>query len=124
MLKKYFRKADFILLAMLILIGIAGSVLLSFGDSGGDRVVITVRGEDYGTYPLSEDRTIEVTRDGRSNTVVIEDGTVRVTDATCKNHVCIDHAPIRSAGESIICLPNRVVVKIEGKGGDLDAISS
>ncbi len=124
MFKEFFRKADLILMAVLIIIGITASVCLSFSDSVGDRVIITVAGDLYGTYPLTEDRVITVTSGDHSNTVEIRDGAVRVTEASCKNHVCVDHAPITRAGESIICLPNRVVIRIDGEGAEYDAISS
>ncbi|MBQ6621494.1 MAG: NusG domain II-containing protein [Mogibacterium sp.] len=123
-MREFFRKADLILMAVLVVTGIAASVCLSFQDSVGDRVVITVAGELYGTYPLAEDRIVTVTSGDHANTVEIRDGTVRVTEASCKNQICVKHASITRAGESIICLPNRVVVRIDGKGEGYDAISS
>ncbi len=60
------------------------------------------------------------------NTVRIKDGKVSVTEASCKNQVCVKHAAISAAGESIVCLPNRLVVSIEGsgEGGGYDTITS
>lgn len=118
-----FRKADYILLAVLIVIGTAVSAALSFGHTGGDKVVIKVDGREYATYSLSEDRTVTVENDGRTNVVVIEDGSVNVTEASCHNQVCVKHATISRTGESIVCLPNKMIVTIEGKGEDFDAIS-
>ena len=124
-MRKMFRKADYALLAVLIVIGIAVSAALSFGKTSGGKVVIKVAGKPYGVYSLSEDKTISVDQgDGHSNTVVIEGGTVRVTEATCHNQVCVRHEAISSTGESIICLPNQVIVAIEGEEGEFDAISS
>ena len=123
-MKKMFRKAEYVLLAVLIVIGIAVSAVLSFGDAGGDRVVIKISGKEYGTYSLSEDRTIPVEQDGgKSNTVVIEDGKVHVSEASCHNQVCVKHAAISRTGESIVCLPNKMIVTIEGSEEDFDAIS-
>ncbi|MBR0374545.1 MAG: NusG domain II-containing protein [Mogibacterium sp.] len=126
--RKLFTKADFILLALLVVIGVAGSVLLAAGRTAGGTVVIKVDGELYGTYPLSEDRTVTVTvgdpSAGDYNIVEIKDGAVRVTEASCKNQVCVHHAAITRSGESIICLPNRMIVTIEGRGDDIDAVSN
>jgi len=126
MLRKYFRKADFILLATLIALGVAFSVVLSMWKSDGAMVVVKTDGEIFGTYPLSEDALIEIKVGDGSNTLVIEDGTARISDATCKNHVCVRHAAISKSGESIICLPNKLIVTIEGaeEGDDIDAVSS
>ena len=42
----------------------------------------------------------------------------------CRNQVCVNHAPISRSGESIICLPHKLVVRIQsGKEADVDAIA-
>lgn len=126
-MKKMFRKADFVLLAVLIVVGIAVSAVLSLGSTGGDKVVIKVDGDVYGRYSLSEDKTIDVRQDSENvkyNIVVIKDGTVSVAEASCHNQVCVDHKPISASGESIVCLPNKMIVTIEGKGDEYDSISS
>lgn len=98
--------------------------------SSGQTVLIESNGKLYGKYSLLSNNEITVERTtskGKviSNTVHIKDGEVWVTDSSCTNQVCTKHAPIDEAGESIICLPNRMVVKIEGKGGGgYDTISS
>ena len=59
------------------------------------------------------------------NTVVIKDGTVYMESASCHNQVCVKHSAISLTGESIICLPNKIIVRIEGSksGGGYDAIT-
>ena len=128
--KKFFKRADFILLAVFIVIGLAASAVLTLGGDSGNTVEITVGGELYGTYPLSVDRTIVVSDDPDAdgadyNSVEIKDGSVRVTSASCKNQVCVKHDAITRSGESIICLPNKMVVTITGEeGNEIDAISN
>lgn len=61
------------------------------------------------------------------NIVEIKNGSVSVSEASCKNQVCVRHGSISRAGESIVCLPNRLVITIEGgaeKGGGYDAVTS
>ena len=62
------------------------------------------------------------------NVVVIKDGKVSVTEASCKNQVCVKHSEISLSGESIVCLPNRLIVRIEGgsdeEGGGYDTVTS
>ena len=61
-----------------------------------------------------------------TNTVVIENGAVYMKDSTCKNHVCIDTGKISETKDTIVCLPNKIVVTIESNskaGGDVDVIS-
>ena len=126
-MRQYIRKADVILLIILVIAGLAASASLAASHTGGDTVVIESHGELFATYPLSEDRTIEVpgpAGSGPYNIVEIKDGAVSVTEASCKNQVCVRHGSISRTGESIVCLPNRLVVRVEGKGGGYDTVTS
>ena len=147
-MKQFIRKADIILFIVLVVIGIAASAILSMShaDAGaGAKVVIESGGSLYARYPLSEDRVVVVPAPKQSsvdapaadpdspasgqydyyNVVEIRDGTVSVTEASCKNQVCVKHSAISKTGESIVCLPNRLVVSIEGNGGDgYDTVTS
>lgn len=139
-MKKYIRKADIVLLIVLVIAGLASSAYFAMSKTGGDTVIIESDGDLYATYSLFEDRTIDVPAPGsksadtgsahkytKYNTVVIKNGKVSVTEATCKNQVCVKYSEISQAGESIVCLPNKLMVRIEGdseKGDGYDSISS
>ena len=45
-----------------------------------------------------------------------------MTDANCPDKYCVHQNPIHSAGEVIVCLPNKLVVEITGKQSDVDLI--
>ena len=117
------KKADIILFICLILIGGALSYLAFSGSSTGDLVVVKVNGEIYGKYSLSKDRTITVNRNGHMNKITIKGGKVQVSKSSCKNQICVKQGLISTTHQSIVCIPNRVVVSIEGKGGEYDVIS-
>lgn len=121
------RKADIALLIFLAGVGILSwlvpACIYASADTGEKSVRITASGEVYGTYSLSEDNTIHVEQydtysDGmpplHENVVVIHNGTVHMESADCRNQVCVHTGEISKAGESIICLPNKVVVEITG----------
>ena len=48
------------------------------------------------------------------NLISVADGTVIMEAADCKDQICVHHKPVSSKGESIICLPHRLVVEIVG----------
>lgn len=149
-MKQFIRKADIILFIVLVVIGLAASAALTFTHSeaeSGAKVIIESGGDLYARYPLSEDRTVVVpapkqdrvdapaadSEDPASsqydyyNVVEISGGTVSVTEASCKNQVCVKHGAISRSGESIVCLPNRLVVRIENgseEGGGYDSVTS
>lgn len=117
------KKADIILAAVLIIAGLAMSYILSFGQETGSRVEIYSDGELYGVYALDEDREITVAKDGHTNVIAIRDGSVYMKSADCSGHDCISQGSISKTGQSIICLPGRVVAQITGGSSELDAVA-
>ena len=106
-------KNDIILvsvLACIILFAILGILLFR---EEGDMVSVTVDGEIYGTYSLSKNAEIEIKSELGSNLLVIKDGKAYVEHASCPDGICAAHRPISYDGESIICLPNKVVILID-----------
>lgn len=131
-MKQFIRKADIILLIALVIAGLAASAVLALHRSESTdaeaKVVIKSGGKLFAEYPLSEDRDVDVPADPGENLVRIKGGKVSVVSASCKNQVCVKHGAISKPGESIVCLPNRLVVSIESSGSDegggYDSVSS
>lgn len=97
--------------------------LLNFnsGSKSDGRVVVWVDEERYGEYELQEDQHISI-RD--TNVLVIEDGKAWMETADCPDQICVHQRAIDKDEESIICLPNKIVVVIESnKESSLDAVS-
>lgn len=109
-------KADILLIAALLLIGAALLVVQLLHRSEGGEAVVYVNGERRAAYPLSEEREVRlVSDDGTSyNILVIRDGCADVTEAGCPDKICVHMHTIRYEGETIICLPNRTEIRIEG----------
>ena len=85
----------------------------------GDVAVISCDGVEYARYDLNEDAEYVITSaDGGTNTVVIKDGRVSVSYATCPDGICVKHRAISSTGQSIICLPNKLVITVERGSSD------
>ena len=124
-----FRKTDLYVPAAAVFISLVVFLLSSIpmlaGNKGGEWVVITVSGERYAVLPLDEDRELTIPGEkGLDNLLVIKDGYADITEADCPDKVCVHQKKIRYKGETIVCLPNRVVVSIEGGGeGEVDAVS-
>ena len=110
--KKKIRNDIICITALLLILAIVGGCLLLFREEG-NSVKVTVDGQTFGTYSLNENQTVEVRTEKGYNIVIIENGTVRVEEASCPDGVGSSHRPIRFSGSSIICLPNKVVVSID-----------
>ena len=118
MFKGFFKKSDVVLFFILMALSVGLMFFVYRTGSAGERIEIKVAGELYATYSLAEDRTVTVEQDeGKKNIIRIEGGEVTMASSTCKNQVCVDHAAVSRGGESIICLPNRVIVSIIGSEG-------
>ena len=141
-MRKVITKADIILAVVLLVLGLGSPFLLRSKKTDDALVVITREGEDIGSYSLSEDRVIAVTENGIKdlantvhilpekekeigevlNLIVIEDGSVRVTEATCKGQDCVKMGAIDREGEVIACLPHKLLISITSGGDSPDVI--
>ena len=120
---RMFRPADIILAIGLIVIGFVMSFFLAFGSDDGARVKVLTAGDLYGTYSLDQDQTVTVRRGSHVNEFEIKDGAVRMVHADCRNHDCIQQGTITKTGETIVCLPNKVVLEVTGGEEEFDVIA-
>ncbi|MBQ2703940.1 MAG: NusG domain II-containing protein [Clostridia bacterium] len=110
--KKHNRN-DIIFIVALLLIATFGALYLFVFRDGGNTVKVTVDGKTYGVYSLNENITEDIhTGNGNLNRLVIRDGKAYMETATCPDGICVSHKPIFRDGESIVCLPNKVVVTV------------
>ncbi len=58
--------------------------------------------------------SFEVDGPAGGNTILVEPGRVRVSHAGCPDQVCVEQGWIDSGALPIICLPNELVIRIEG----------
>lgn len=78
-------------------------------------VTISVDGAEVMTLDLNQDcdETIE-SPGGGTNRVIIKNGAVHMEEASCPDKVCVKQGAVSETGQSIVCLPNRVIVTITG----------
>lgn len=113
------KKNDLVLIICILgiaLIGMLGVRLYQQKLAGdGALVVVTVDGEERGRYPLDADISERIELgDGTFNVLEIADGYAQIREASCPDQICVKHNHIRYTGETIVCLPNKVVVSVEG----------
>lgn len=99
---------DRLLLVLLLVVTGASIVLVPLYLPHGGQIRIEVRNKLLYKLPISEDKTIPI----GGLTVEIKDGKVRVADSDCPGKICVKQGWIDSG--AIICLPNRVVITVEG----------
>lgn len=106
------KKNDFILLGVILLVAVIGfGIYVYFAQADAGVVTVTVDGAVYGTYSLKKEQKIKI---HDSNVLMIQDGHADMIEADCPDQICVNHKTISKNKESIICLPNKVVVEVNG----------
>jgi hypothetical protein len=82
----------------------------------GDRVIVERDGSILFTAPLAEDRTVPLPGPLGETVLAIRRGEARILSSPCRHHVCLGMGGIRERGHLIACLPNRLLVRIDGDG--------
>jgi len=117
--------ADRILIGCLVALIFLSSIALHNLSPKGRWVRIRIHNQTYYQFPLSEDRRVVIKEGGVFMVVVIRGERAWVEKSNCPRQICVHSGKIGQVGQSIVCVPNRVVVSIEGSSGEglLDAVT-
>ena len=114
------KRNDFILLVIfLAVISFFHGINMLSRRNEAKTVIVSVDGEFYGTYSLNKNQEIKI---NDTNVLIIRDGCTYMKESTCSEQVCVKHKPISKNKETIICLPNKLIVELNG--GDENAFDS
>lgn len=120
-----FRPGDFAIFAAIILLACGIWIRLALLQTEQTYGEIWVDGTQYRQIRLADDTHQTITLDGREDTVTIEiEGKqMRFVNSHCADHTCEQTGWISRVGQTAVCLPNRVMIKITGSGDSgVDAV--
>lgn len=125
MSQRKIKRNDFFLTGVLLVVPLC---LLFYqntiGAKAGAVVVILQDGEEIGRYPLREETELLIEGNHGENLLIIQDGKAFMKEADCPDGLCVKQKAISRQGESLICLPHRLVVTVEGASeNDVDAVA-
>ncbi len=124
MAKNFRLKIGDILLMSFILIASVLLLIMPFFSKKAEIAEISVAGTgELLSISLDKDQNFEVSSQGIHLTVCVRDGAVFVSDSDCRDGICRGTRPISRAGQSIVCLPAGVVIRIVGEGATVDGVS-
>lgn len=116
-----FRKWDLIAIAAVLLLGVM--VFIAFlpqKTATNAMVQVYQDGKLIHEAPITRDTSYTV--DGKyQNTVMIENGKVFIKESNCPGKDCVHSGRIDKPGRSIVCLPNRVEIRVTGQS-EIDAV--
>lgn len=119
MLKKILEdkklRSDIILIGTLLIVSLSVFLFMALNSRTGDRVVVSVGGHRVAEYSLAVDGVYYL--NNGTNVLVIKDGYAYMREATCPGFQdCVESGRISKVGQTIVCLPNQVMVEIVGDG--------
>lgn len=115
-----FKKWDIIIIAALMVLSFIPEIV--FGvilgkEYNSTYAEITIAGELYRNVPLSVHKgteIIELESKYGKHVIEIKDNNIGVIDSDCPDKICMNPSYINKPGESLVCLPNRVMIEIKG----------
>lgn len=114
MKKNKIKRNDIVLAAIFLIAAIlffAGYNL--FFHKAGNYVQVIANGEVINSLPLNKDTTITIKGyNNGKNVLQIKDGYASITNADCPDKLCQKQKKIRYNGETLVCLPHKVVVSV------------
>ena len=114
------------LVVLAVLLLAAAAAWLSYGGRSGDALTATVKHRSQVVAQvelssLTEEKTVSI--DGAYHLTVTLDRTgAAVTDSDCPGQDCLHTGRITRSGQSIVCLPEQVIVTLEGKAPSPDVV--
>ena len=106
-----FKKSDIILIVSIFLVCVS-MVVLSFNKGGANKIRVTVNGAEYATYNIYKEGEHTIKTENGTNVLVIENGTAYFKKSDCPDKTCENMGKIKNLGESIVCLPHRVIAEV------------
>lgn len=120
-MKKRVKTGDVWLVAVVLTVALCLFALLWLLPPAGAQVEVAVDGNVIATLPLDTPASLPITgKDGGACLLTIADGVATVTEATCPDQICVRHRAVSRVGQSIVCLPARVVVSVVGSTPAVD----
>jgi hypothetical protein len=114
------RIADGILLVLLIVLTALSPKFLPAGSAGEQLTVRTI--DSVTEISLDADGRHPVSGPLGTAFLVVEEGRAHLENAPCPLKICEAMGSIERSGQVIVCLPNRIVVKVSGLE-EIDAVS-
>ena len=125
MKKKLLRKWDIILITAALLAAGVFLLCINVFSTAGEYAVVEVNGETVVQLSLAEDTVYDIEIENEvTNTLKIENGEAKMISADCPDKICVNHRRIKKNNESIICLPNKVIITIVSDAeSDIDGVA-
>lgn len=104
---------------ILLIIGVIAIILVLFivnetiNSKESSRVEVYVDNQLYRTIDINDNVEFKIKGEHGYNIVKVHDKGVEIVEASCPDKVCVHTGFIDKPSQSIICIPNKVSIKIK-----------
>lgn len=116
-------RADITVVALSILLLPVLYVQLWHGDEHASHAHITDPDKHLTIASLNEAQTIDINGKLGKSIFEVKDGQIRFKDSACTTKYCVHRGWLQYTGETMACLPNKVVVTLTGGQRKFDSIN-
>lgn len=123
------RPGDIVLVIFMLAAAAASMFLVSRANAGekGSLAIVEVNGRETMRIALGDgqaERTFRVRGMSGPSTFEVVGGRVRMVKSACRDKLCIGVGLIDVPGRAIVCLPNRVTIRVTGRRGGNGGVDS
>ena len=117
------RKGDILAVIFVILMMVCTGMMFLPRTGNGESAVVQIWQDGKLTDQLSLENDARIEVKGKYHNIIeIRDGKAAIVESDCPGEDCVHSGWIRTAGRSIICLPNRVELRIVGVDSEVDFV--
>lgn len=121
-MKGKLKSWDIVIFAMVFLVAAILFLSFNFAPDGGERLIVShPSGEE--SYSLSKDKEFSISSNGYTLHIVIEKGSARVEESDCPDKTCIHSGAVEKRGQTVVCLPAGVTLRVVGEEDGYDFVA-
>lgn len=105
---------DILIVGIIVIVALFILLYQHFFEDNGSHILVFYDGTVIGDYNLYEDQEIPISLEEGYNFLKIRNGRVSVKESNCHDQICVKQKEISKTGESIICLPHKLIIVVEG----------
>ncbi|MCH4168157.1 MAG: NusG domain II-containing protein [Streptococcaceae bacterium] len=116
---------DYLIVSLLVICSFLPFVLLKNSNSSNSEVWAELRvdGKLIKKFDLSQNEATNyryVDDDGDYNLIEVKNQQIRIKEANCGDQICVKRGWIKKSGETIVCLPHKLVIEIKNNAESND----
>lgn len=117
-----FSKGDWLAIGLVLALAVVVfSCFLPIKSESAAYAVVYLDGQAVKTVTLTTDQTFLVT-DRYINEITVENGAISFTSSNCPGEDCVHSGSIHAPGRSLVCLPNRVEIRVISGEPEVDFV--